>query len=416
MTDDHAAVGTGTAVNQVSLDYDAFGNRAWDYQAHGGEVDKGSSPGTDSTPEVHYTTQIDGSSSLVAYHGGNATKIPPDAAENWSEAYTQKWDAWSRLVKVTDDDDNTVATYAYDAFNFRTTKTVGTSAPRHSYYDFQWRPVEERPGSQSATPDRLYLWGARSRYDLVRQEGDGPAVGSSASSGSGMGSGSSSGSGPVSPLYFAYDAMDPIAAFTAGANVEERYRFSGFGRRQVMAADFSKRSDSLHGVEFAFHSEFLDPETGQYNYGYRYYSPATGRWPSRDPIGESGGEYNLYRFSFNDAPNWWDFLGLINLTFSGNGKCGRESVYLNEYADDIFGGAEGDKFTNIGSERSRGWVKRTLGISGHIDANKRGREMSGLLCNSDDKVHNVLAHSAGVYNAVEGITKFAKDCCCDKGY
>lgn len=27
----------------------------------------------------------------------------------------------------------------------------------------------------------------------------------------------------------------------------------------------------------------------------------------------------------------------------------------------------------------------------------------------------VLAHSAGVYNAVEGITKFAKDCCCEKG-
>jgi RHS repeat-associated protein len=28
-------------------------------------------------------------------------------------------------------------------------------------------------------------------------------------------------------------------------------------------------------------------------YGYRYYDPSTGRWPSRDPIGEKGG-VNLY--------------------------------------------------------------------------------------------------------------------------
>jgi RHS repeat-associated protein len=30
-------------------------------------------------------------------------------------------------------------------------------------------------------------------------------------------------------------------------------------------------------------------------YGYRYYDPVTGRWPSRDPIEERGGD-NLYAF------------------------------------------------------------------------------------------------------------------------
>jgi RHS repeat-associated protein len=44
-------------------------------------------------------------------------------------------------------------------------------------------------------------------------------------------------------------------------------------------------------------------------YGYRYYDPTTGRWPSRDPIGERGG-LNLYGFAGNSGLNEWDYLGL----------------------------------------------------------------------------------------------------------
>ena len=44
-------------------------------------------------------------------------------------------------------------------------------------------------------------------------------------------------------------------------------------------------------------------------YGYRYYDPQTGRWPSRDPIGEEGG-LNLYGFVGNDGVKWIDVLGL----------------------------------------------------------------------------------------------------------
>jgi RHS repeat-associated protein len=46
------------------------------------------------------------------------------------------------------------------------------------------------------------------------------------------------------------------------------------------------------------------------DYGYRYYDPVTGRWPSRDPIGERGG-INLYSFLGNDVVNRWDYLGEI---------------------------------------------------------------------------------------------------------
>jgi RHS repeat-associated protein len=45
------------------------------------------------------------------------------------------------------------------------------------------------------------------------------------------------------------------------------------------------------------------------DYGYRYYDPLTGRWPSRDPLEEKGG-MNLYVFVGNDGVGNWDFLGL----------------------------------------------------------------------------------------------------------
>ena len=57
-------------------------------------------------------------------------------------------------------------------------------------------------------------------------------------------------------------------------------------------------------------------------YGYRYYDPVTGRWPSRDPIEESGG-INLYGFVENASINKWDYLGLdviINAQYDPVGK------------------------------------------------------------------------------------------------
>ncbi|MEI6607735.1 MAG: RHS repeat-associated core domain-containing protein, partial [Verrucomicrobiota bacterium] len=47
---------------------------------------------------------------------------------------------------------------------------------------------------------------------------------------------------------------------------------------------------------------------GLYSYIYRPYDPLTGRWPSRDPIGEEGG-LNLYGFVGNDGVDNIDLLG-----------------------------------------------------------------------------------------------------------
>jgi RHS repeat-associated protein len=59
-----------------------------------------------------------------------------------------------------------------------------------------------------------------------------------------------------------------------------------------------------------------DSATGLYYFRARWYSPETGRWLSKDPIGISGG-FNLYDFCGNDPVNFVDPTGLV---FMPNGK------------------------------------------------------------------------------------------------
>jgi RHS repeat-associated protein len=60
---------------------------------------------------------------------------------------------------------------------------------------------------------------------------------------------------------------------------------------------------------FRFSTKYQDDETDLLYYGYRYYDPSTGRWLSRDPLGEEGG-INLYSFVANSTIHRWDSLGL----------------------------------------------------------------------------------------------------------
>jgi RHS repeat-associated protein len=66
---------------------------------------------------------------------------------------------------------------------------------------------------------------------------------------------------------------------------------------------------------FRFSTKYQDDETDLLYYGYRYYNANTGRWQSRDPIGERGGK-NLYCFTGNNQVNAIDELG--NQTLSAH--------------------------------------------------------------------------------------------------
>ena len=89
----------------------------------------------------------------------------------------------------------------------------------------------------------------------------------------------------------------------SGANVAH-YEYGPFGEVTASTGDLAV------GNPFRFSTKYWDDETGLGYWGYRYYDPITGRWLSRDPIGERGGE-NIYGFIQNDPVDVIDNLGLI---------------------------------------------------------------------------------------------------------
>jgi RHS repeat-associated protein len=65
---------------------------------------------------------------------------------------------------------------------------------------------------------------------------------------------------------------------------------------------------------FRFSTKRTEDGTGLVLYEYRAYSPALGRWLSRDPAVEGEG-LNIYGMVSNDALNRVDYLGLLELYF-----------------------------------------------------------------------------------------------------
>ncbi len=72
-------------------------------------------------------------------------------------------------------------------------------------------------------------------------------------------------------------------------------------------------SNRAHGTNPAAAQLPRSPKTKAFEgvvmyYGYRFYDPETGRWPSRDPIAERGG-VNLYGMVYNNTYGWIDVIG-----------------------------------------------------------------------------------------------------------
>jgi len=107
--------------------------------------------------------------------------------------------------------------------------------------------------------------------------------------------------------YPTYDGNGNISEYLdSGGTTQAHYEYDAFGNETVKSG--AKANDFAH----RFSTKLQDIESGLYYYGYRYYDPVTGRWPSRDPIGERGGG-NLYAFVYNDPANRIDYLGQIGL-------------------------------------------------------------------------------------------------------
>jgi len=289
----HSAI-AGVPSARSSWQYDETGN--W----HGYQTQADGAPAL--TQERRHDKgnrlmDVSGAAMMRTDRAGRTTQTVPGPADDWSSSYQITWDAWSRITAVASVDEEAtvtpVATYAYDGLTRRITRYMAAAdTTLHSYYNDLWRPVEERLDA-ATTAAASYLWGSRHRDDLVRRD---RAVG---------------GTTLNETRYMLMDYFSPASITDETGAVTERYQFSPFGLRTILNPDYTVRSDSECALEFAFHGQFCDAETGWYNYGYRYYLPALGRWVCKDPIMEAGGD-NLYAITNNDSVNKVDLFGLLD--------------------------------------------------------------------------------------------------------
>jgi len=115
----------------------------------------------------------------------------------------------------------------------------------------------------------------------------------------------STGGMPTGIQFVAYDGNGNVAGLFAasdGSNTA-RYEYGPFGEPLRSTGPLA----AANPVRWS--TKVTDDESGLVYYGYRYYSPATGKWPNRDPIGEAGG-INLYGFVGNNPIGRFDVLGL----------------------------------------------------------------------------------------------------------
>ncbi|MBK8915522.1 MAG: hypothetical protein IPM64_13165 [Phycisphaerales bacterium] len=265
---------------------------------------------------------------------------------------TYVWDAENRLIEVhpahpvgstyspVNNDERW--RYVYDYLGRRVEKhhdkyvsgSWVTQSRKRFVYD-GWNLIQELnvPTSGDPTALRQFTWG----LDLSGQNGNSTVGGLHAAGGIGGllsvydTNGTTTGENATSDdksYVFLYDANGNVGqlvewadgaggstgmAWSAG-RMAAKYEYDPYGNIVGPDADSDGNIADEAGPyasinPFRFSTKFLDPETGLYYYGYRYYSPRLGRWISRDPIGEDD-HRGLYCFVHNWPTDYVDPCGL----------------------------------------------------------------------------------------------------------
>jgi len=99
-------------------------------------------------------------------------------------------------------------------------------------------------------------------------------------------------------LYYHRNQQYSITALTdATGTISERYAYDAYGKLTVLDGGGTVLGGSAYGNRIAFTGREWDGELGLYHYRARMYSPESGRFVSRDPIGYVDG-FSFYRNYF----------------------------------------------------------------------------------------------------------------------
>lgn len=206
-------------------------------------------------------------------NGNTSSKTDSTGTTNYT------WDFENRLTKVVLPGTGGTATFKYDPLGHRIQKvfTQGTTTTTTNYLYDGDNSVEEV--NQSGSVVARYAQTTNIDEPLAESR-----------------------SGTTS--YYDADGLGSVTSLSSATGaLANTYTYDSFGKLTASAGSITN--------PFRYTGRDFDAETGLYFYRARYYDPATGRFPSEDPIGFAGGDVNLYRYVQNNVENDTDPSGFF---------------------------------------------------------------------------------------------------------
>jgi RHS repeat-associated protein len=243
-----------------------LGNLTYAYDLAGRRINVAGSYAPTNLPLAVSTTAYNADNQLTTWGTAN---LYYDANGNMTSdgTHSYTWDARNRLSQI---DSGTTASFTYDPFKRRTSKTI-TSTQTGFLYD-RGNPVQELSGS-AVTANSL-MGGIDEAFQRTDSSG---------------------------ARSFLTDALGSTLGLTdQTGTVQTTYSFDAFGDTTT--------SGSSTTNSFGYTGRELDG-TGLYYYRARYYNPSMGRFLSEDPIGLRGG-FNRYAYVADSPTRYIDPSGM----------------------------------------------------------------------------------------------------------
>ena len=218
-----------------------------------------------------YRVQVNGTNRVPGYD------LNGNLIDNGS-GQTYEWDAENRLVKITCAD-QTSTEFRYDGKSRR----VG---------------ITEKDAARVVTSEKRYLW-AEGAQPAEERAADGRTVVKQYHA---QGEFLPGAAAPLNKVFYTKDHLGSVRELVDGnGTLQTRYDYDLWGGRTKLTGTVES--------EVGYTGHHHHGKSGLVLTWYRAYDPVTGRWLSRDPIGEAGG-INLYGYVGNDPIGLVDPLGL----------------------------------------------------------------------------------------------------------